>query len=303
MFLWSLAGPGSTGYAGYVAPRTLPPWLSAGAALVVDMVTAGFACVDAFALFPPFCRQAQDARHLVTMDSFSLVVDSGSLCTRLVLLVRCIMRCVPFCGAEDCGDSAGAVLRCGDVVPALVHDWVMIQTALKSGCVAEEGLLLRALHIRCRAGGRNHRDMAPRIRCMRWRFSTKTFVIHLVRTTTTTTRRFTQELPFCVARFCETSTVDMSLRVDGTGPAKRRGGDTRRRASRQRWSQLRITTVMWGPQSTKPHGDRRRPPRRRQGSRRTLAYGHRCPCLRGRGRSLLKSRCTGSSWSGGYLPG
>ena len=67
VFLWSLTGPGSTGYAGY-APRTVFPWLSAGAALVVDMVTAGFACVDAFALFPPPCRQAQDPRHLVTMD-------------------------------------------------------------------------------------------------------------------------------------------------------------------------------------------------------------------------------------------
>ena len=33
---------------------------------------------------------------------------------------------------------------------------------------------------------------------------------------------------------------------------------------------------------------------RRQSSRRTLAHGHRRPCLRGRGRSLLKSRCTGS---------
>ena len=52
----------------------------------------------------------------------ALVVDSGSLCARLVLLVRRIMRCVPFCCAEDCGDSAGAVLWCGDVVPALVHD-------------------------------------------------------------------------------------------------------------------------------------------------------------------------------------
>ena len=66
----------------------------------------------------------------------ALVVDSGSLCTRLVLLVRCIMRCVPFCFAEGRGDFAGAVLRCGDVVFALVYDWVMIRTALKSGCVA-----------------------------------------------------------------------------------------------------------------------------------------------------------------------
>ena len=61
-------GRWQTGYAGYVAPRTVFPWLSTSAALVVDMVTAGFACVDAFALFPPFCRQAQDPRHLVTMD-------------------------------------------------------------------------------------------------------------------------------------------------------------------------------------------------------------------------------------------
>ena len=32
-----------------------------------------------------------------------------------------------------------------------------------------------------------HRDTAPTIRCMRWRVSTETCVIHLVRTTTTTT--------------------------------------------------------------------------------------------------------------------
>ena len=75
-----------------------------------------------------------------------------------------------------------------------------------------------------------------------------------------------------------------------------RGGDTRRRASRQRWSQPCITAVMWVPRSTKPHGDRRRPPRRRrQGSRRSLAYGHRRPCLRGCGGSFWQSRCVGSS--------
>ena len=55
------------------------------------------------------------------------------------------------------------------------------------------------------------------------------------------------------------------------------------------------TAVMWGPRSTKPYGDRRRPPRwRRQGSSRTLAHGHRRPCPQGCGRSLLLSRCAGS---------
>ena len=139
-FLLSLAGPGSPGYAGYVAPRPVFPWLSDGAALVVDMATAGFACVDAFALFPrPNSLGIWSLWTRRTVSVAALVVDSGSLCARQVLLVRCIMRCVPVCCAEDCGDSAGAVLRCGDVVPALVHDRVMIQTALKTGCVAEVG--------------------------------------------------------------------------------------------------------------------------------------------------------------------
>ena len=47
---------------------------------------------------------------------------------------------------------------------------------------------------RYRAGGRVHRDTAPIIRCMRWRLSTKTFVIHPVRTTTTTPHHTTPGL-------------------------------------------------------------------------------------------------------------
>ena len=54
---------------------------------------------------------------------------------------------------------------------------------------------------RHRAGGRVHRDMTPIIRCIRAVVSTKTLLLHLVRTTTTTTTttttRATQHKVFC----------------------------------------------------------------------------------------------------------
>ena len=72
----------------------------------------------------------------------------------------------------------------------------------------------------------------------------------------------------------------------------RTGAARWRRERRLRsWWKHEQQSVKAAVRSTKPHGDRRRPlRRRRQGSRRTLAYGHRRPCLRGRGRSLLTSR-------------
>ena len=98
-----------------------------------------------------------------------------------------------------------------------------------------------------------------------------------------------------VCTFSLTLAVDMLVHSDGASGAARRRRERRlrswwnmsSRASRQRWSQPCITVV----RSTKPHGDRRRPPRRRrQGSRRTLAYGHRRPCLRGCGQRAWQSR-------------
>ena len=103
VFLWLLAGPGSTGYAGFTlhlalrspgcrpVPRSSSTWSQ-----LVLLVSTPSRCFLLFVVR----RKILNIWSLWTRRTVSvaaLVVDSGSLCTRLVLLVRCIMRCLLLC--------------------------------------------------------------------------------------------------------------------------------------------------------------------------------------------------------------
>ena len=121
------------------------------AALVVDNgnIYGWFACDD-----------APVPRHLVGMDKkdssvAALVVDNGRLCTRMVLLVRCIMRCVSSAVGKMLGIFVGWTRT---VMPCLSgrarrrprqwhgHGWFMVQTFPLSGRAAEDGCFFCPAH-------------------------------------------------------------------------------------------------------------------------------------------------------------
>ena len=128
------AGPGFS--------ASLPMKLWPGSSLTTVTCCCWFACDDARPRSSAFGRYEQEGQlQLPRSSSTTAGYVHGAL------LVRCVTRCFPsvvgmlffLCGRLR--SSTGAILRCGDVVPVLVHDWFMVQTVLKSGRAAEEGRL------------------------------------------------------------------------------------------------------------------------------------------------------------------
>ena len=116
----------------------------------------------------------------------------------------------------------------------------------------------------------------------------------------------------CVFPFSAIRAVDMPAHGDGASGAARRRRERRLRSwwkHEQQSVKAAVVSALHhsrhvGPAQHEAHGERRRPPRRRrQGSRRTLAYGHRRPCLRGCGQPAWlshrehRSESRGTPWS------
>ena len=151
-------------------PREGDPEVAAGL-----LVTMPALCSSSFVVRPQFLGVwSVWTRRTVTVAA--LVVDNGRLCTRMVLLVRCITRCVSLC----CRQAQGARHFCR--VAALVADFgsgmAMAGSWSRQFCSVDVQLRIGAfwevLHIRCRAWSRVHRDTGPQISCICGGISTKT---------------------------------------------------------------------------------------------------------------------------------
>ena len=139
------------------------------------------------------------------------------------------------------------------------------------------------------SGGGDAGSLTPRrsvtpISCMRWLLSTETFVIHLVRTTNTTTT--TSHVALCVTFifWCRVTFFDDGQRAALGSCSASEAATTALVVA------TRAAVDRCGPGCCDAplHGARRQPsgPERRQGARRTTPHGDRRPCLRGCGRRL-----------------